>query len=112
MAAATIEDELAVARADLGQPAIDLLHRDVDRAGQVSTGVLLRGAHVEQARAGGHEPAGVGPLDLPAAAEHQVQPCRQDDDGRSDADHDAHRFTSAVASTISGKLLTMRLDDW
>ena len=63
VAAAAVDDQLAVGGADLGQPPFQLLHRDVDRGGQMAARELLGRSNIEQARARRNQLARVGSLD-------------------------------------------------
>lgn len=51
-ALAHLADEDDWARTEVGEAGLDLVHRDVDRAGDVACGELGRGANVEELRGG------------------------------------------------------------
>ena len=74
-------------------PPIELLHRDVDGAGQVAARVLLGRSDVQQPRAGRHQLARVAALDLAAAPEDEVDRGREHDGDGGQRQRYAHPFT-------------------
>jgi hypothetical protein len=84
MAAAAVDDDIAIERAHVGKMSIELFHWDVDRTGQVPAAELLGGPDVEEPRSRGDQLACLRALDLATSAEDEI--AEDGDDGECSED--------------------------